>query len=238
MSLFILRRALNRALRFELVTRNVALMVDSPKLTKKEILPPSKEEVFKFLDAIKGHRLEAAFVLSVGLMLRRGEVLALRWSDISFENQSLTVNQQVNRQGGRFVDGRTSKLVFGEVKSVRSHRTLPMPQFVMAALEKQRDKSHGDLVFHTGRLTPIEPRRYDKEFKQVLKKASLPQEYRLHGLRHFGISLLAALNVHPRVAMEMAGHSDLTVTLRIYSHIASAEMREAAEKLQGVFGGL
>jgi integrase len=59
---------------------------------------------------------------------------------------------------------------------------------------------------------------------------------RLHSARHFGLSLLAALGVHPRVAMEIAGHSDLRTTMMIYSHIASPEMKEAMDRIQEVFG--
>jgi integrase len=91
------------------------------------------------------------------------------------------------------------------------------------------------LVCITSRGTAIEPRRFDRDFKKVLKSAGLPQDYRLHGLRHFGLSLLAALGVHPRVAMEIAGHTDPKITMEIYSHIASAEMKAAMDKVDDYY---
>lgn len=79
---------------------------------------------------------------------------------------------------------------------------------MIEALQRHK-RTSPDLVFSTKKGTPIEPRRYDKDFKTILQRAGLPQEIRLHSARHFGLSLLAALGVHPRVAMEIAGHSDL-----------------------------
>jgi integrase len=145
------------------------------------------------------------------------------------------VNQQVNRVGNRYYDGKTSKLIFAEPKSRNSHRTIPLPPFVIEALQRHK-RTSPDLIFSTRKGTAVEPRRYDKLFKQILQKADLPQEIRLHSARHFGLSLLAALGVHPRVAMEIAGHSDLRTTMMIYSHIASPEMKEAMDRIQEVFG--
>ena len=110
-----------------------------------------------------------------------------------------------------------------------------MPPFVIEALQRHK-RTSPNLVFSTKKGTPIEPRRYDKDFKTILHRAGLPQEIRLHSARHFGLSLLAVLGVHPRVAMEFAGHSDLRTTMMIYSHIASPEMKQAMDRIQEVFG--
>lgn len=67
-------------------------------------------------------------------------------------------------------------------------------------------------------------------------RAGLPIEMKLHSARHFGLSLLASLGVHPKTAMELAGHGDLSTTLKIYTHISSPEMKAAMNLVQEVFG--
>ena len=150
------------------------------------------------------------------------------------------------RVGGKDFDGQVSRLQFSEPKSRRSRRTISLPDFVVDALRGQRarqaearlkagsDWEDQDLVFTTHKGTPFEPRRFDTEFKRVLTNAKLPRTIRLHDSRHFALTLLAAQGVHPRTAMEIVGHSDINLTMNIYSHVVPELMRDAAQRINTV----
>jgi integrase len=251
-TLFVLRRALDQAVKWDLVARNVAKLVDAPHAERPEIKPIVSDQVQRFLQALKGERLEAVFTVGLALGMRRGEVLGLRWEDIDFVGRTVSVKQAVQRSGGRFAegDGQRSKLHFVTPKSFRGIRTLAMPDCVASALQSHRARQAEErllagsgwqdfgLVFATRKGTPIEPRRVDTEFKRILKKAQLPETIRLHDSRHFAASLLLAQGVHPRTVMEILGHSDISVTMNTYSHVVPELMRDAADKIDAAFGGM
>jgi integrase len=251
LALFVLRRALKQAVNWNLVARNVAGLVDGPRVERKEVKPPTSEQVQRFLDTVKGDPFEAAFTAGLALGMRRGEILGLRWEDVDFEGRTISVKQALQRSGGKHVDGegRRSKLHFVAPKSFRGVRTIAMPECVAAALRAHRARQseqrlaagkewqgHG-LVFATRKGTPIEPRRLDSEFKRLLRKAGLSNSIRLHDSRHFAASLLLAQGTHPRTVMEILGHSDISLTMNTYSHVVPDVMREAAEKIDAALGG-
>ncbi len=97
LSLVILRRALDTAVRQDLITRNVAKLVDPPRVTRTPVQVLSPQEVKQFILASEGNDFEAAFILAIALGLRRGEVLGLRWSDIDLDARTLTVAQALSR---------------------------------------------------------------------------------------------------------------------------------------------
>jgi integrase len=94
----VLRKALNQAMRWGYVVRNVATLVDAPRTTTFSILPLDQEQAQRLLDAVAGHRLEALYRVALSLGLRRGEVCGLRWEDIDFEQQMLRVTGSLQRQ--------------------------------------------------------------------------------------------------------------------------------------------
>lgn len=232
-SLFVLRRALKQAVKWDMAARNVAELVDGPKVEQHEIKPPTFDQVQKVLDVLKGDPFEALFTVCLAVGLRRGEVLGLRWEDIDFENEEISIKQALQRSGGKYSDGedQRSKLHLVPPKSNRGTRTIAMPSCVVSALRGHRARQAEErlqagsewcdygLVFTTKKGTPIEPRRVDAKFKRVLKKAEVPETFRLHDSRHFAASLLLAQGVHPRTVMEILGHSEIGLTMNTYSHI-------------------
>ena len=139
-TLFVLRRALAQAVKWDLMVRNVAELVDGPRVERKEVKPPTGEQVQTFISALNGERLEALFTVGLALGLRRGEVLGLRWEDVNFENRAISVKQAVQRSGGKYSSGEKqgSKLRFVAPKSLRSIRTIGMPDCVATALRGHR----------------------------------------------------------------------------------------------------
>jgi len=126
----VLRTALSRAVKWGLIVRNVAALVDPPRYKPKEIQVLSLAEIKIFLKAISGNRLEALYLTALMLGLREGEVLGLRWEDIDFNARTLTVKfamQRINK-----------KLQLVEPKTEKSRRTLPLPDLLAATLKTHR----------------------------------------------------------------------------------------------------
>lgn len=239
----VLRRALNAAMKWNLIGRNSAALVDPPRLERRRTTTLSAEQARRVLEAADGERLAALYTLALSLGMREGEVLGLRWSDIrELEGGSptLTISQTLQRIGREFQ--------FAEPKTDRSRRTLALPKSVVKALLAHRRRQAAerlalgpawndlDLVFTTPDGLPIERKSLHRNFKHLLAKAGMP-DCRFHDLRHSAASLLIAEGVPLRTIMELLGHSSISVTADIYSHIAPAMMRDAADKMDSILGG-
>lgn len=96
-------------------------------------------------------------------------------------------------------------------------------------------EEHG-LVFPSERGTPLEPRNLHRHFKIALKRAGLPETTRFHDLRHSCATFLIAQGVHPRVVMEILGHSQISLTMNTYGHVQPETQRDATSKVAGMFG--
>ncbi|HEY7030232.1 MAG TPA: tyrosine-type recombinase/integrase, partial [Thermomicrobiales bacterium] len=173
----ILRRALGYALKWGLVTRNVATLVDPPRSVKKPVRPLTGDQARTFLAHLRGRddRLWPFFTTAVLTGLRQAELLGLRWSDVDLAAGSLRVTatlQRIDREW-RFV----------EPKTRRSARTLSLPSAAVAALKAQRVRqleerlAYGEgwqdigLVFTTPKGTPLEPSNLSKRLHGLLKSA-------------------------------------------------------------------
>src|SRR5664280_2253191 len=128
----VLRGALGHAERTDLVTRNVARLARPPRIPRRRVSPLSVEQVRTFVAAIAGDRLEALYLVALGVGLRQGEILGLRWPDVDLEGGTLTVRHALARIEGR--------LVLVEPKSITSRRVVPLPAFVHDALVAHRDR--------------------------------------------------------------------------------------------------
>jgi integrase len=239
-----LRRALGYALKWGLVTRNVATLVDSPRGVRAEMLSFTPAEATQFLAAIKGDRLEALYATTLILGLRQGEVLGLRWEDIDFERRTLRVHFAL-----QWLRGQQPCLV--EPKTRQSRRTLPLPAMLVEQLRAHRARQEADtarpgrkwigdewgLVFCTHQGRPLNNRHLVTYFKAILRRADLPN-LRFHDLRHSCASLLVAHGLHPRVIMEQLGHSTITLTMNTYAHVIPDLQRQAANMMDEMFGTL
>jgi integrase len=232
------------------VVRNPAALVDAPRLVRKEVTPLDPDNARKLLATAAGSRFEAIYATALTLGLRRGEVLGLRWSDVDFDARTLRVNQSIQRLKTGAASGHRTALVTTETKSDRSRRTIALPESVIPGLRLQRARQaqqrlaaglnwngSGDLIFTNRVGNPVEPRVLDRDYKALLKRAELPTTLRFHDLRHSAASLLLAQGVHPRMIMELLGHSSITITMNTYSHILPAMARETADKMDALLGG-
>ena len=133
----VLHRALEQAVRFNLIPYNPAARVDPPRVRQEEITPLDSEQARRFLDAAKGEKYEALYVLSITTGLRMGEGLGLKWTDIDLEAATLRVNRQLQRM--RRDGEKSGSLVFSEPKNA-SRRTIDLPQRAIVALRSHRKR--------------------------------------------------------------------------------------------------
>ncbi|GAA4230737.1 integrase [Streptosporangium album] len=236
-----LRAALNQAIKEEMISKNVAALTTLPsasKTKKKRQYPVwSVDEARRFLEHLRAvdDPLYAAYVLILSLGLRRGEVLGLTWDCVDLDGEELHISHQLTRVGGQLLhrdrtktdDSTASLPLLGLCVTALNHRRNAQREAWGAAGERWQDS---DLVFTTRNGTPIEPRNLNRAFDAHCRKAGVPR-IRVHDTRHTCASLLAALDVHPRVAMRILRHSQISMTMNVYTQIPSPETRKALDRL-------
>ncbi len=238
----VLHRALKQALRWGLVPRNVCEAVDPPKLVSEEVDALLPEEARTFLDAARGDRFEALYVVAVSTGLRRGELLGLRWTDLELDGvATLRVGRQLQRlrdgSGQRFLapkggKGRTIRLPARTVEALKAHRARQAKEKLKAG-PLYRDK---ELVFASVIGTPLEPSNIDlRTFKPLLKKAGL-SDIRFHDLRHTCATVLLSRGVNPKFVQELLGHADIKLTLGTYSHFLPSMGDQTANAMESALG--
>ena len=238
----VIHKALAQAVRWHLIPRNPADAVNAPKPTPKEIRPLSAPEARKLLEAARGDRLEALYVLAVQTGMRRGELLGLKWNDVDLDGQTLRVHRTLTRTG----NGR--RLALGEPKTKKSRRTVGLTQEATDALRSHRARQAEEklkagalykdqgLVFAGeggGFINPSNLRQ--RSFIPLLKRAGLPQ-ITFHDLRHTCASLLFQQNVHPNFVQHLLGHASVAITLERYSHMLPGMGGEAANAMREALG--
>ena len=237
----ILHKALGQAVRWGTVPRNVADLVDPPRMSHFETRALSADEVRRLLDAAKGDRLEALYVLAVSTGMRRGELLALRWPDIDFRLRRASVTGTLQRT--------TAGLVIGPPKTSKSRRVVILSELALRALEGRQEServekaSAGQLWDETGLIfpneigRPLEPGNLlRRSYWPLLRRAGLPP-MRFHDLRHTAATIMLSRGVHPKVASEILGHATVAITLDLYSHVTESMQAEAALLMDEALGG-
>lgn len=231
----VLSRALKVATQRDKVARNVCTLVDAPSINREEIRPLSGQDARRVLEAASGRRNAARWSVALALGLRQGEALGLTWDAVDLEAGTLTVRQALQRQPGR-------GLVFVQPKSRAGRRTIALPGPLRDALRAHRTAQLAermaagsqwhdlDLVFCQENGRPIDPRSDHRGWRSLLTDAKVPQA-RLHDARHTAATLLLQQGVPARVAMEMLGHSQISLTLGTYSHVVPELAEDAARRM-------
>jgi integrase len=213
----------------------VCSLVDTPSLPRNEIRPLTTTGARAVLDTASADRNAARWSVALALGLRQGEALGLAWDDLDLDGGKLTVRRALQRQLGR-------GLVLVEPKSRAGHRPISLPPQLIDALRTHRAEQaaerlragnvwedHG-LVFAQPNGRPVDPRADHRAWKNLLAAADVP-DARLHDARHTAATLLLSQGVPARVAMEIFGHSQISLTLQTYSHVTAELHRDAADKV-------
>lgn len=234
----VLRRALKQAVLWRALATNPSDAVRPPRAVRNEMRTLSEEEVRRLLSVTVGTRHHPLWVFLVTTGVRLGEALALRWSDINFQECSASIRRAVQRQRGR-------GMVFVEPKTARSRRIVPIPPETIVVLAEQRHaleverteagdrwKEH-DLVFPSPIGAPREMSYLSYTFHRGLRKAGIPR-LRIHDLRHTAATHLMVKHVNPKVVQDLLGHSTIAITLDTYSHVLPALAKEASLHMSGL----
>ncbi|MDP9265086.1 MAG: site-specific integrase [Chloroflexota bacterium] len=237
----VLRNALGRAMKWNLIARNPAALADPPRVEQYQAAYLTVDGARAFLEAAKGDRLEALYSVALGLGLRQGEALGLSWPDVDLDTGTLRVSHSLQRIKG-------GGLQLLEPKTRQSRRALAMPESLTRQLRAHRARQleervfAGDLwqdsglVFTTLQGRPLGASHVvNGSFRRIARAAGAPAGLRFHDLRHSCASLLLAQGVAARTVMDVLGHSTIAMTAR-YQHVASALMGEAAKAMDRALG--
>jgi integrase len=237
----VLSSALKQAVRWGTLSRNPADVVNLPRQVRKEMHALSPQEATEFLKAAAQDRWGVLFAFALATGMRPEEYLGLQWKDLDLDKGIVTVQRAViwRATGGGWH--------FGEPKTARSRRSIPLPTSTLRSLKEHRriqaeerlkagaDYQQHDLVFATSEGSPLMPRNLKRRhFRPILKTAKLPDDFRLYDLRHSCATLLLAAGENPKVVSERLGHASITLTLDVYSHVLPTMQQAAAERLEKI----
>ncbi|NJL06801.1 MAG: tyrosine-type recombinase/integrase [Chloroflexaceae bacterium] len=214
-----LKQALRAAVRWEMIGRSVAEPVDPPYHEERSGQALTPPQVEKMLRAAEAYRYCALFHLAVQLGLRKAELLALKWADLTLDSDRPTLTV---RKG----------------KTKHAKRTLPLSPDLVERLrelwQEQQQERHGPrwreqgAVFATRNGSHLVDRNLDSLFKKrILPRAGLPSSIRFHDLRHTALTRLHEAGVAPAIVQAIAGHSSPSMSLSVYTHVDTEAMRRA-----------
>ena len=252
----VLYSAMKQAVRWQLVIRNPVEATDPLKESPKEMVLWTPQDVVRFLDTARSHRLYALFYLALSTGMRRGELLGLRWGDI--EGSGFRIRQTVVLVG--------NKPTIGTPKTKKGQRRVSVSPDVLTTLEDHRIiqeaekarlgdlwKEH-DLIFPSEVGTPMQPRNLERTWYALqdtaraawrkaahealdtatvagLEAGKLMSRARLHDLRHLHVSLLVKNGVDARTIADRVGHARASFTLDVYTHLFDEQRTAAAVSL-------
>ena len=224
-----IRKALQYAFKTGLIDINPADRIERPKKVKYVGSTYNDQELAQLFAITKGDLIELPVMLAAFYGLRRSEVLGLKWDAIDFEKKTLTIKHTVTQTT---LDGKSVIIEKDRTKTKSSYRTLPLVKpFEDALLRKKAeqaenrrlcgkcyDKSHLDYinVNEMGKL--ITPGFLTQHFPLVLERNGM-KKIRFHDLRHSCASLLYSNGVALKDIQEWLGHSDISTTSNIYTHL-------------------
>lgn len=230
----ILNQAFKLAMKWGLINRNPVDAIETPRIESKEFTVLDLDQSKRFRDAVKDDRLEALYIMAIATGMRQGELFGLKWKDIDFASQSLSIRRTVAEVNGEFI--------VGEPKTKSARRKVSLPDFAVEALNRHRERMKGEglagceFVFVDSQGGFI--RRQNllrRSHYPLLEAAGLPR-IRFHDLRHSAATILLAMDVHPKIVQELLGHSKINITLDTYSHVLPSLHKDAASKMDAALG--
>lgn len=202
--------------------RSPGILAKAPILIQTPVLNVSFHELNRLKELQLSRRL-----------VRRGELLALRWSDIDLKASTLTFNQSLERIKG--------KIEFKAPKTRTSRRTISLPAITVEARERYTTQLEERLKLGLGRDPralvfsrpdghPMDADTLSKSFRRLIATAKVTP-ITFHGLRHTHISHLLMEGVHVKVVSERAGHANVNITLGVYAAYIPNMQADAARRV-------
>jgi len=237
-----LRTLCRWAVRVGILMRNPVDGVEPPRFERKEMRALDPDGISELLTTARGTDLELPIAVAVGTGLRRGELLALRWSDIDLGEARLSVRRSIET-----IKGVTRSK---PPKTARSARTISLPSFVVSALQRCRvdqqerrsilglEHATGeDWVFTRADESVWEPGAFSLRFARLVKRAKL-RHLRFHDLGHSFGTLALASGVDLKTLSSALGHSEISTTANVYLHVVESLRKDAAARIDAILGGV
>lgn len=233
----VLREALQHALELEMIVRNPCDAAKPPRKVKHEISFLPAEDANSIIELFRDTHMYIPVFLAVTTGARRAEILGLKWQDVNLEGRVINIKR------GLYIT-KDAGLFFKEPKNKTSKRAIAISPEVVKVLGKHEHKQKkdklsvgkkhqgDDLVCCLPGGEMVNPSTFSKRFQEVVSSAGF--KVRLHDLRHAHASYLLKQGIHPKVVSERLGHSNIAMTMDLYSHIAPTLQQDAADGLDKV----
>jgi integrase len=233
----VLREALGHAVRWGLISRNPATLVDPPRPRRTEMRVWDEEQVRLFLgEAKRSSPYYALYLAALLTGMRQGELLGLRWQDVDLTLSVASVRQIIYRLGGQ--------LLMKPPKTAKAKRQVALPHILVEELRDVREEQKGHrqrigeayndygLVFCQEDGKPLHAHNIvRRDFRRICGRVGLPR-IRFHDLRHCHATLLLQQGVHPKIVQERLGHANISMTLDTYSHVVPGMQEQAVRALE------
>ena len=194
-----------------------------PQKVKTQIYIPSEEQVKQLLKAAEKTDMEIPLLLASCLGLRMSEVLGLKWSNVDFKSNKITIRSAI-------VTGEENKAYEKVPKTYAGYRTISAPSNLMEVLKKSRGEAEED-----DHIVKLDFRQINYRFIRLLDKMQI-QHFRFHDLRHYHASVLLAMGVPNKYAQERLGHATDNMLKTVYQHTMQNKRQELDNKLDDYFG--
>lgn len=246
----VLRTALNRAVKLQMLNDNPCKFIDTPKRTKFKANILTIEEFKKIYNSLNTKKyndnvFKLALDIALETGLRRGEMCGLAWDDIDFENCEIEINKTLSRVGNKYA--------IGEPKTDESNRTIPISSALAEKLKNHKtsmnlnklqygkmyekvvfDNIEYDLIFRRENGEYIKPESFYQRLKRLCKYNSIEKNIRWHDLRHMNATLLLEGGVDLKTVQDRLGHSMLQTTADRYAHVTKKMNRNATNIISDV----
>ena len=245
-----IRYAYNNDMIIKDFSRSVTLPREDKKTRKGKydrVKPFTMDEQIKFLNYVNNHSLQMLFITALNTGMRQGELLALTWNDVNFNNGYIDVNKNVKFIMEVDRDGTSKgKLIVQVPKTVNNIRKVEIPPFLTEMLKHHKvmqnenrlklanKYENNNLVFcnkYGNYLTSVTT---NVKFKEILKNLNM-QDRCFHDLRHSYATRLFELGENPKTVSELLGHANVTTTLDIYTHVLDSMKEKAVSKLNDLY---
>ena len=230
-----LGNALNYAEDYELINRNPCKRIKLPKAEEEEIKVFTNIEQTHIEKAVMDSDDNRLYGIIITLYtgLRIGELCALKWANIDFENTQMKVTASLNRieqESG----GKKACMAEQEPKTKKSKRVIQLPDFLIPILKKLKAESNGEYVISMISGKFVNPRTMQIIYKKLLEKAGVDYGS-FHALRHTFATRAAELNADVKTVSETLGHTNTMITLNRYTHSLKEQKRKMMRNLDSYF---
>ena len=227
---------LAKAVKWGYISFNPAVNAELPKMRRKEAAFLDDEDIRRLLILLRAEPIKYQMMITLDLFsgLRRGELLGLRWCDVDFDSETITIVQAASYVKGRGVFDDTPK-------NETSARPIKLSRMVFAMLRDYKSwqdeqrvncgdqwKDDGGRVFTSDDGGRIHPDSLTKWFEAFIRRHDFPDVH-LHSLRHTAASIMIADGIHIVTVSKRLGHAQVSTTSDIYAHMIKAADEKAAQ---------